>query len=304
VRVGVTGASGLIGTSLVEALRERGDDVITFRRPTSHGPSANIVRWDPAHALLDEDDLRRAGGFDVIVNLAGAGIGDRRWLKERKSEILSSRVLTTSLLDQVINHTNSGVELLVSASAIGWYGSRGDELLDESSTRGVGFLADVCDAWENAALALTASGTNVARVRSGIVLSARGGALKKQLPLFRAGLGGRLGSGLQWLSPISLVDEVAALLWVVDRRLDGPINLVAPTPLTNRSFTHDLAASLHRPGVLAVPAPALRVALGREMADELLLASQRVVPTRLLASGFSFQYSDTVTALARALNST
>jgi uncharacterized protein (TIGR01777 family) len=303
VRVGVTGASGLIGSALVEALRERGDDVITFRRPTSDGSSANVVRWDPARELLDEDDLRRVGGFDAIVNLAGAGIGDQRWSKKRRSEILASRVSATTLIAQAITHTTSGVGLLANASAIGWYGSRGDELLDESSARGVGFLADVCDAWENAALAVTKSGTKVARLRSGVVLSARGGALKKQLPLFRAGLGGRLGSGRQWLSPISLVDEVLAIVWIIGRQLEGPINLVAPTPLTNRAFTHDLAVSLHRPGVLAVPALALRVTLGRQMADELLLASQRVVPTSLIASGFSFQHSDTVTALAHSLNS-
>ncbi len=187
---------------------------------------------------------------------------------------------------------------------IGWYGSRGDEQLDETSARGEGFLADVCEAWENAALALSATGTSVARLRSGVVLSTRGGALRQQLPLFRAGVGGRLGSGRQWLSPISLRDEVSAILWVLDHRLDGPVNLVAPVPLTNRAFTRDLAAALHRPGVFAVPAAALRVTLGFEMADELVLASQRVTPQTLLASGYPFAHRDAASALSWALAST
>jgi uncharacterized protein (TIGR01777 family) len=304
VRVGVTGASGLIGTSLVAALRERNDSVVTFVRPTSRITHDNVVRWDPSRGLLDDDDLRRAGGFDALVNLAGAGIGDRRWNAKRKSEIMASRVSATSLLCDVATSSMSGVSFLANASAVGWYGSRGDEPLDESSTRGEGFLANVCDAWENAALALRATGTTVARLRSGVVLSLRGGALRQQLPLFRTGVGGRLGSGRQWLSPISLYDEVAAILWVLDHRLEGPVNLVAPTPLTNRSFTRDLATALHRPGVFAVPAAALRITLGVEMADELVLASQRVTPQSLLASGYSFAHPDAAAALTWALAAT
>jgi uncharacterized protein (TIGR01777 family) len=303
VRVGVTGASGLIGSSLVAALQERDDSVVTFVRPTSRVTTDDVVRWDPSRALLDHDDLRRAGGFDAIVNLAGVGIGDRRWNATRKSEILSSRVSATTLLASVAKESAGGVGFLANASAVGWYGSRGDEQLDETSTRGEGFLADVCDEWESAALELRATGTTVARLRSGLVLSVRGGALRQQLPLFRAGVGGRLGSGRQWLSPISLRDEVAAILWVIDHRLEGPVNLVAPTPLTNRAFTRDLAAALHRPGVFAVPAAALRVTLGFEMANELILASQRVSPQSLLASGFSFAEANGAAALAWALDS-
>ncbi len=301
MRVGVTGASGLIGSSLVAALRERNDSVVTFVRPTSRITNNDVVRWDPSRHLLDHDDLRRVGGFDAIVNLAGAGIGDRRWNAARKSEIFTSRESATSLLAEVARDSASGVGYLANASAVGWYGSRGDESLDESSTRGTGFLSDVCDAWENAALALGATGTTVARVRSGVVLSSRGGALRQQLPLFRVGLGGRLGSGRQWLSPISLRDEVAAILWVLDHRLEGPVNLVAPTPLTNRAFTRDLASALHRPAVFAVPAGALRVTLGPEMANELILASQRVIPLSLLSSGFKFSDPDAASALAQAL---
>jgi uncharacterized protein len=304
VRVGVTGASGLIGSSLVAALRERTDSVVTFVRPTTRVTEGDSVRWDPSRQLLDHDDLRRAGGFDALVNLAGVGIGDRRWNAERKTEILNSRVSATSLLADVVKESASGVGFIANASAVGWYGSRGEEQLDETSTRGDGFLADVCDAWENAALALRATGTTVARLRSGVVLSPHGGALRQQLPLFRAGVGGRLGSGRQWLSPISLYDEVTAILWVLDHRLEGPVNLVSPTPLTNGAFTRDLAATLHRPGVFAVPSAALRVTLGGEMADELVLASQRVTPQSLLASGYSFAHPNAATALTWALAAT
>jgi uncharacterized protein (TIGR01777 family) len=301
VRIGVTGASGLIGTALIEALGARGDDVVIFQRPTSKSVAGDVVRWDPTRGLLDESDLRRVGGFDAIVNLAGAGIGDKRWSKERKAEILNSRTSAAALMGQVARAAPNGVGHLVNASAIGWYGSRGDEVLDETSTRGSGFLADVCDAWENAASAVATSGTTVARLRTGIVLSARGGALKKQLPLFQFGLGGRMGSGNQWLSPISLADEIAAILWVLDHRLEGPFNLAAPTPLTNRSFTRELAALMHRPAVLAIPSVALRVVLGPEMADELILSGQRVMPQRLLASGFTFKQPDVRSALEGAL---
>jgi len=301
VRVGVTGASGLIGSLLVATLRARNDSVVTFVRPTSRVAGVDEIRWDPSHELLDENDLRRVGGFDALVNLAGAGIGDRRWNAQRKSEILASRVSATSLLAQVVKESASGVSFVANASAVGWYGSRDNEHLDETSSRGEGFLADVCDAWENAALALHSAGTPVARLRSGVVLSSHGGALPQQLPLFRVGVGGRLGSGRQWLSPISLHDEVAAIVWVLDHRLDGPVNLVAPTPLTNRDFTRVLARALHRPGFFAVPSFALRVTLGPEMADELILASQRVTPRRLLESGFSFAHPDARSAIEWAL---
>jgi uncharacterized protein len=301
LRVGITGASGLIGAALIDAISERGDSVVTFARPTSPQTTENVVRWDPKRGLIDEGDLRRVGGFDVVVNLSGAGIGDKRWSPTRKSEILRSRIDPTSLLVQTIGESKGDLRLFASASAVGWYGSRDGALLDESSGRGEGFLADVCDAWENAALALTAFGVAVTCLRTGIVLSAKGGALKKQLPLYRFGLGGPLGTGNQWVSPISLFDEVAAILWVIDHGIDGPVNMVSPTPLTNRSFTRDLAKTLHRPNVFAVPAVALRVALGREMANELILASQRVVPQRLLSSGFAFCHPDASSALAWAL---
>ena len=303
MRVGVTGSSGLIGRALVTALSERGDTVVRFVRPGSTQPSDSCVRWDPSRGYVDDGDLRVVGRLDALVHLAGAGIGDRRWSESRKAIILSSRVNSTRLLDQVAQTLPEGVGFLASASAIGWYGDRGNEELDETSARGEGFLADVCQQWEDATSTLASRGTPIAHCRSGIVLSTRGGALAKQLPLFRFGIGGRLGSGLQWMSPIALIDEVRSLLWIIDHQLTGPLNLVAPTPLTNRDFTNELASALRRRAFLQVPASALRVALGREMADELLLVSQRVTPQRLVASGFEFQCPDAAIALRDVLAS-
>ncbi len=303
MRVGVTGASGLIGRSLVGALRERGDTIVTFVRPTTTSHGGDVVRWDPERALFDDADIKRASGFDAVVHLAGAGIGDRRWSPARKREILASRVQSTSLLVNALGELANGVEILASASAVGWYGSRGDEGLDEESPRGEGFLSDVCVAWENATSPLEERGMGVAHLRSGIVLSSRGGALKKQLTLFRSGLGGSYGAGGQWMSVISLYDEVRALLWTIDHRLTGPVNLVAPQPITNRAFTRVLARTLRRPALLTVPKWTLKAALGAEMADELILASQRVTPKSLLSSNFKFEHEDANVALKWALNS-
>ncbi|MGH3732370.1 MAG: TIGR01777 family oxidoreductase [Acidimicrobiales bacterium] len=292
MRVGVTGASGLIGSDLVASLRERGDSVVPFVRPTTVQPTESCVRWDPSSAYVDETGLRNVGRLDAVVHLAGAGIGDRRWSANRKAHILSSRIESTLLLDHVASSLPEGVGFVASASAIGWYGNRGDEELDETAARGDGFLADVCHQWEGATELLETRGTPVAHFRSGVVMSTRGGALKKQLPLFRYGLGGVLGSGDQWTSPISLVDEIRAILWIIDHQLTGSINLVSPTPVTNRDFTRALASTLHRPALLTIPSFALRAGLGREMAIELLLWSQRVTPRRLLESDFVFDHPD------------
>lgn len=292
MRVGVTGASGLIGVALVAALEGRGDTVVRFVRPDSAATSTSVVRWDPQRGLIDDDDLVRVGGFDAVVHLAGAGIGDRRWTAHRKEEILRSRVASTTLLAEAISSTRLATGQLLTGSAIGYYGSRDDELLDESSAVGDDFLAHVCQAWEAAAVPLERTGTSIARLRTGIVLSARGGALARQLPIFRAGLGGTLSTGRQWLSSISLRDEVAAIIWIIDYRLSGPFNLAAPTPVTNREFTKELGLCLHRPTILTVPALALKVALGAELATGAVLASQRVVPAALSASGFTFTDPD------------
>jgi uncharacterized protein len=300
VRVGVTGSSGFIGTTLVSALRERGDDVVRFVRPGSPHAEPASIRWDPARGLVDDGDLRVVDTLDAVVNLAGAGIADRRWSAQRKEEIRRSRIDATTLLVDVIAGS-SGAACLVSGSAIGVYGPRGDEVLDEASTVGEDFLARVCTEWERATAPLAQRGRSVAHLRTGIVMSSRGGALKKQLPLFRFGLGGVMGDGHQWISPISLRDEVRAIMWLLDTRPSGPFNLVAPAALTNRDFTAALARQLWRPARLRIPAVALDLALGRELVADAVLASQRVVPTALLEGGFIFESPSIETVLASAL---
>ena len=300
VRVGVTGSSGLIGRSLVGALRERGDTIIPFVRPTTTTLVGDVVRWDPERGDVDDGDLKRVGGFDAVVHLAGAGIGDRRWSPTRKSEILTSRVESTSLLVRALGDLPNGVKMLASASAIGWYGSCGDDVLDETSSKGSGFLSDVCAAWEDAALAFQDRGA-VALLRTGLVMSTRGGVLKTQLPLFRWGLGGRYGPGTQWMSPISLVDEVRAILFVLDHEIAGPVNLSAPEAITNRDYTRELARGLRRSAMLPVPKLALRLALGAEMSNELIFANQRVVPGVLQDTGFTFEHRDAAATIHWAL---
>jgi uncharacterized protein len=300
VRVGVTGSSGFIGSALVAALRERGDDVVRFVRPDTPRGTDRVVRWDPSRGLVDEDDLRRVGGFDAVVNLAGAGIADRRWTVARKDEIRRSRTDATSLLVRLLRESSS-TPFLASASAVGVYGSRGSEVLDESSATGDDFLAHVCTEWERATAPLEQSGASVAHLRTGIVLSSRGGALKKQLPLFRLGLGGCFGSGSQWISPISLRDDVRAIVWLLEKRPSGPFNLVAPATLTNREFTRALARQLHRPAPMRIPATALRLVLGGELVDGAILASQRALPTALRDGGFTFEDADIASILSSAL---
>jgi uncharacterized protein len=301
LRVGVTGSSGLIGTALVEALRERGDDVIRFVRPDSANQEGGIVRWDPSRHLVDDHDIKKLRCFDAVVNLAGAGIGDRRWNAARKEAILNSRLEATSLLVEVVKELANGTASLASGSAVGIYGSRGDDVLDEDSSHGNDFLASVCASWEAAATTLSDQGTAVATLRSGIVMSRRGGALRRQLPLFKLGVGGPLASGRQWLSPISLGDEVRAILWTVDHQISGPLNLVCPTPVTNRQFSSTLAKTLRRPAVIKTPAFALKFVLGGELTTQAVLASQRVEPKRLLESGFVFENPDCRSVLSVAI---
>jgi uncharacterized protein (TIGR01777 family) len=283
MRVVVTGSSGLIGQALVSALAAAGHEtVVLVRRP----PGPGEARWDPAQGVIDGGALE---GADAVVHLAGAGIGDRRWSPARKAVILGSRVDATTLLCATLAGLDRPPAVLVSASAIGYYGDRGDEELTETSGSGRGFQAEVCRAWEAATAAAGAAGLRVVHLRSGVVLSRRGGALAKQLVLFRAGLGGRLGSGNQWFSWITLRDEVGVILHAIgDTTLEGPVNATAPGPVTNRDYTKALGAALHRPAALAVPSVALRLALGRQLADELLLGSLRVVPDRLVAAGYRF----------------
>ncbi len=283
----VSGASGLIGTALSDHLTHAGHRVTRLVRggPVEEG----TVRWDPARGTLDAAGLAAAGPLDAAVHLAGAGIGDHRWNATRKRAILDSRTSSTELLARTLAGLDPAPEVLVSASAVGVYGDRGDEVLTEASSPGTGFLAEVCRAWEAAAAPASEAGIRTVLLRTGIVLARGGGALAKQLPLFRMGLGGRIGDGTQYRSWITLEDEVAAVVHSLgDRQLAGPVNATAPHPATDAELARALGAALHRPAVLPVPAAALRLALGAEMAQELLLSGQRVLPARLGAAGFTF----------------
>jgi len=301
VRVGVTGSSGFIGTALVTALRQRGDEVVRFVRPGATTSDALVIRWDPSQGQIDESDLRGVGGFDAVVNLAGAGVGDHRWTEQRKQIVLNSRVASTQLLVEALGSLPDGAAYFASGSAIGIYGARRAEPVDESASLGGDFLADVCQAWEAAALPLALKGAKVSLLRTGIVLSASGGVLKRQLPLFRYGLGGKLSNGQQVMSAISLVDEVRAILWSIDHQIDGPINLAA-LAVTNATFTSAVARALHRPAWARVPAVALRLGLGTELTDGAVLASQNVVARVLRESGFNFLQSDLSSIIESALS--
>lgn len=287
----VAGSSGLIGTPFVQQLQRDGH-VVTRLVRRSGSTSESDIGWKPYERTIDDAALARRGPFDVLVNFAGAGIGDRRWSEERRRLIVASRTTTTSFMIESAQPHLAASPRLLNASAIGFYGDRGDEELTESSARGQGFLADVCDQWESAAALGRSVGLTVTTLRTGIVLDRQGGALAKQLPLFRVGLGGPFGSGRQWMSPISLKDTIRALTFLLDANVNGPVNLTCPTPLTGRDFAHSLGHQIHRPSFLPAPSAALRVILGSTMADELLLASQRVVPSQLLTAGFEFHAPD------------
>jgi uncharacterized protein (TIGR01777 family) len=292
MQVAVTGSSGLIGSALCRALRHSGHGVVPIvRRPAETGE----ISWDPRRGTIEAAGL---AGVDAVVHLAGAGIGDRRWTATRRAEVVRSRVDTTALLARTLPALDRRPAVLVSASAVGVYGDRGDELLTEDSPPGAGFLAELCRDWEAAAGPVTAAGIRLVTVRSGIVLSPAGGALERQLPLFRLGLGGRLGSGRQWTSWVSIDDEVRAILFALRHaELSGPVNVTAPAPVTNSQFTAALGRALRRPAILPVPAAALTVVLGRALATEMILASQRVLPTVLEAAGFRFAQPELAGAL-------
>jgi uncharacterized protein (TIGR01777 family) len=286
VRITIAGSSGLIGTALVDRLRSQGHDIIRLvRRPGAPTDGTTAVTWDPVTGVLPIDAV---DGVDAVINLAGAGIGDRRWTDSYKRELVDSRIRTTTLLATSIAGAKTPPAVLLSGSAIGWYGPRGDEVLDEASARGTGFLSDLCAQWEAATAPAEAAGVRVAHLRTGMVLSARGGALKKQLPLFKFGLGGRFGSGRQWQSWIAIDDHVAAVEHLLTSSLSGPVDLTSPQPVTNETFTHVLGAVLHRPTFLRIPSFGPKLVLGAELADALLFTGQRVLPTRLTESGFQF----------------
>lgn len=293
MNVTVTGASGLIGSALVRALRADGHEVRRLvRRPPS---AADEFRWDPQTGEIDETPIAVS---DAVVHLAGVGVGDKRWTEDYKRAVLRSRVEGTTLIAATVAKHRDRVKVLASASAVGWYGDRGDDLLTEGEPNGDGFLADLVQQWEASTSAAGEAGVRVVHLRSGIVLSTGGGALGRMLPIFRAGLGGRLGSGRQWMPWIALSDELAAIRFVLGRDdLCGPVNLTAPDPVRNHDFTAALGRALHRPAVAAVPRLALKAAFGG-FADEGLLVSQRAVPDVLSRAGFEFGYSDIDAALA------
>lgn len=304
MRVLVSGASGLIGRALTRRLETGDHQVVRLVRPGSAAVGGGpTVTYDPAAGHLDLGELAAAGPYDAVVNLAGAGIGDRRWTAARKAELEESRIGVTGLVTRAAAALAPAPRVVVSASAVGYYGDRGDEELTESSPAGGGFLADLCRSWEAAALPAAEAGIRTVLLRTGIVLSASGGALGKQLPLFKLGLGGRLGSGRQYTSWITLDDEVAVIERALgDESLVGPVNATAPHPVTNAELTAAIGRALHRPAVLVVPSVALRMALGAEMADEMLLSGQRVLPAALEGAGHAFSHPDLPGALAAVLH--
>ena len=297
MRIAVTGSTGLIGSVLVSHLRAAGHETVSLVRRTPASPAE--VQWDPARGVLNAKDLE---GVNAVVHLAGAGIGDKRWTDSYKREILESRTKSTELLAQRITEVENKPSVFLSGSAIGIYGPRGDEELSENATHGSTFLADVCERWEDATGPAQAAGIRTAHLRTGIVLSTKGGALKKQLPLFKLGLGGRFAKGDQWQSWISITDEVRAITHLLTSSLDGPVNLTAPEPVTNGEFTRILASVVKRPALLPIPSFGPKLLLGGELADALLFTGQRVMPTALMRDGFVFTHSTLESALRDLLS--
>jgi uncharacterized protein (TIGR01777 family) len=294
--IALAGASGTIGVALGRALAERGWRVVPLVRGTPTASGA--IHWDPMRA---EIDARALEGFDAVVHLGGEPIANGRWTPERKRVIRDSRTRSTELLARTIAGLATPPGVFLCASAVGYYGDRGDVWVDESSAPGEGFLAEVCRAWEAAADPARAAGIRTVHLRIGLVLDGQGGALARMLPLFRLGLGGALGSGRQYMSWVSLPDVVRMLELALDRAdLSGPVNAVSPQPVTNARFTRVLARVLGRPAFLSVPAFALRIAMG-EMAQELLLHGQRVVPRRLQEAGFEYRHREIEEALRAVL---
>ncbi|MCX5100180.1 TIGR01777 family oxidoreductase [Streptomyces sp. NBC_00439] len=294
-RIAVTGASGLIGAALVRSLRADGHEVVRLvRRPARSGDE---VEWDPGRGYVDVAGLV---GCDAVVHLAGAGVGDHRWTAAYKREIRDSRVLGTAAIAEAVASLDVPPKVLLSGSAIGYYGDTGDRAVDESAPAGEGFLPSVCVEWEAATAAAQEAGVRTVHARTGLVVGREGGAWGRLFPLFRAGLGGRLGNGRQYWSFIALHDEVAALRHILDTEsLSGPVNLTGPDPVTNSEVTAAMGRVLHRPTLLTAPAPALRLALGDFAQD--VLASQRVLPGQLLDSGFVFAFPGIDAAIRAAL---
>ncbi len=295
MRVVVSGAGGPIGAALTDLLESQGDHVV---RLTRGDPGSDMITWDPDGGRIDAAGLE---GADAVVHLAAEPIAPPL-TKGKRERVLGSRSKGTRLLASTLAGLDQKPDVLLSASAIGFYGDRGNETLTETSTVGTGFLSEVVLQWEAATRPAEEAGIRVVHARTGLVLTSRGGALSRLLIPFRLGLGGRLGSGRQWWSWISLTDEVRAMAYCIEtEELSGAVNLTSPSPVTNAEFTKQLAAVLRRPSAIAVPATALRLALGSDLAEGLVLASARVMPERLLQSGFSFRHEQLDEALAAEL---
>jgi hypothetical protein len=299
MRVLVSGSHGLIGTALVGTLRTRGDDVGRVVRPSAGAqPGSGDVSWDIEASTIA---TRAMEGADAVVHLAGASLA-RRWSPAYKARIRDSRVDGTTLLTTALAQLDPPPAVMVSGSAVGYYGDRGDEMLTEDSVAGTGFLAEAVEAWESATAPAENVGIRVVHLRTGIVQSAEGGALGTALPLFKLGLGGQLGPGRQYVSWISLADEVGAIIHSLTHdTVRGALNATAPNPVTNAEYTRVLGAAVGRPTLLRVPTFALSTALGSEMARETILASQRVRPTRLEATGYEFRHRELLETLRAAL---
>jgi uncharacterized protein len=287
MKVVVTGSSGLVGQALVSFLQAQGCEVARLVRTAPKAERKEIF-WNPDTGQIDSQSLE---GFDAVVHLAGENLATGRWTKAKKQRIRNSRVLGTKLLSETLATLDRPPAVMVSASAVGYYGSRGTERLTEQSAAGTGFLAGVCQEWEQATRPAEEIGVRVIHSRFGVILSAQGGALAKMLTPFKLGLGGVLGSGDQYWSWIALEDTVRGIWHGLTSELSGPVNFVSPHPVTNREFTRSLGKSLRRPTIMTVPRFALRLAFG-EMAEEALLASTRVEPTKLLSTSFDFVGSE------------
>jgi uncharacterized protein len=286
-RIAITGASGLIGTALVGYLKSEGHTVqrLVRRAPVAH----DEVQWDPRTGFVDLEPLR---GVDAIIHLAGVGVGDKRWSKKYKAEILNSRLLGTTAIAHAV--TELAPQVFISASAIGWYGESGNRAVVESDRVGDDFLAAVCREWE--AAADLAQGVRTVKLRTGLVLDPTGGALGRMLPLFRFGLGGKLGNGKQWWSWITLHDLIRGISFLLEKPISGPVNLTGPNPVTNQEFTSALARALHRPALFPAPAIALKITLGGFSSE--ILGSKKVIPGVLSEAGFEWDYPHISSALS------
>ncbi len=286
-RIAVSGSSGLIGSALVGHLKSEGHTVQKLVRRVALAPDE--IQWDPKTGVVD---LTALEGVNAVVHLAGVGVGDKRWTKKFKSEILNSRLLGTTAIAKAVADIKP--EVFISASAIGWYGDNGNRLVAESDKAGDDFLAAVCREWEGAAD--LAGDVRTVKLRTGLVLDPTGGALGKMLPLFRFGIGGKLGNGKQWWSWITLHDQIRAIVFALESKISGPVNVTSPNPVTNQEFTAGLARALHRPALFPVPAIALRIAMGGFSSE--VLGSKKVMPQVLTDAGFTFDYPHIAPALA------